>query len=398
VTVRTAWAWVVPGLLLAGSIQAATPPGPWAKTGDEIVGLVRERFYDPRKGAAWADAHQGYAADAKDAEDFARRTNAALAELKASHTAYYPKQSPGHADVSAIFQHFLKRKTVETSSIGVDVMETPDGHFVRHVFTDGPGAKAGLLRGDRLVAVEGRPFHPWHAFTNRAGRPTRLTVERTQGARALALTVTPRRVNPREEWLAYQKASSRVVELKGRRIAYQHVYACTGAEYQQALEEALQDTFRGADALVVDFRDGWGGCSPAFVNLFNRQVPTLTSTGRDGKANAFEASWHKPVVLLVNDNSRSGKELVASTLKRHQLATLVGQRTAGAVLGGGPQPLANGDLLYLAVADVTVDGERLEGVGVPVDEEVLDALPYAAGADPLKERALEVAASAVKWE
>ncbi|GMT97705.1 S41 family peptidase [Corallococcus caeni] len=382
------------GLLLAGSVQAATAP--YAKRGDEIVDLVRTRFFDAAKGTAWADAHQGYAADAKDVEDFTRRTNAALAELKASHTAYYPKESPGHAEVSSIFQVFLKQQNVEATGIGVDVRETPDGFFVRHVFADGPGAKAGLLRGDRLVTVEGKPFHPWHAFTNRAGRATRLTVERVKGAAPLSLTVTPRRMNPRKEWLAVQKASGQVVERQGRRVAYQHVYACTGEEYQQALEEELQDAFADADALVIDFRDGWGGCNPAFVNLFNPQVPVLANTGRDGKTQPYAPSWRKPVVLLVNGNSRSGKELVAFAMKRHKLATLVGERTAGAVLGGGPQRLSNGDLLYLAVMDVTADGERIEGVGVPVDVEVPDALPYAAGADPQRERALDVAASLVK--
>ncbi|WP_223639730.1 S41 family peptidase [Corallococcus sp. EGB] len=392
--VRTARWWVAGLLFVGSSAQAATSP--YAKRGEEIVTLVRTRFLDAAKGEAWADAHQDYAAGAKDAEDFARRTNAALADLKASHTAYYPKESPGHAEVSAIFQTFLKQKKVEATGIGVDVVETPEGFFVRHVFAEGPGARAGLLRGDRLVAVEGAPFHPWHSFTNRAGRATRLTVERVKGAEPLSLTVTPHRVNPRQEWLAFQKASGKVVERQGHRVAYQHVYACTGDEYQQALEEALQSTFAEADALVVDFRDGWGGCNPAFVNLFNPQLPQLVSTSRDGKAHPFTPSWRKPVVLLVNGNSRSGKELVAFTMKRHQLATLVGQRTAGAVLGGGPQKLSNGDLLYLAVMDVKVDGERLEGVGVPVDVEVPDALPYAAGADPQREKALDVAASRVK--
>ncbi|WP_375755264.1 S41 family peptidase [Corallococcus exercitus] len=391
--VRTARWWVV-GLLLAGSVQAATAP--YAKRGDEIVNLVRTRFFDAAKGAAWADAHQGYAADAKDVEDFTRRTNAALAELKVSHTAYYPKESPDHAAVTSIFEVFLKQQNLQATGIGVDVRETPEGFFVRHVFADGPGAKAGLLRGDRLVTVEGRPFHPWHAFTNRAGRATRLTVERVKGAEPLSLTVTPRRMNPRKEWLAVQKASGQVVERQGRRVAYQHLYACAGQEFQQALEEALQDAFADADALVIDFRDGWGGCSPAFINLFNPQVSLLLNISRDGKTHPYAPSWRKPVVLLVNGNSRSGKELVAFAMKRHRLATLVGERTAGAVLAGGPQKLANGDLLYLAVMDVTVDGERIEGVGVPVDVEVPDALPYAAGADPQKEKALDVAASQVK--
>ncbi|RKH23055.1 peptidase S41 [Corallococcus praedator] len=392
--VQTARWLAVAGLLMSASVHAA--PGPYTKLGDEVVALVRTRFHDAQKGAAWADAHQGYAADVKDAEDFARRTNAALAELKVSHTTYYPKQSPGHAAVSSIFQGFLKPKKVEATGIGADVMETPDGFFVRHVFVEGPAAKAGLLRGDRLLTVEGQPFHPWRAFANRAGRATRLTVERTKGAEPLSLTVTPRSMDPRKEWLAYQKASSRVVEHQGRRVAYQHLFSCAGEDHQQLLEETLQDAFADAEALVVDFRDGWGGCSPAFVNLFNPQVPTMVSTGRDGKTQTLSMAWHKPVVLLVNGNSRSGKELVAFVLKRHRLATLVGQHTAGAVMAGGPQKLSNGDLLYLAVMDGTVDGERLEGVGVPVDVEVPDGLPYAVGVDPQKARALDVAASLVK--
>ena len=48
--------------------------------------------------------------------------------------------------------------------------------------------------------------------------------------------------------------------------------------------------------------------------------------------------------------------------------------------------------MYLAVADVRVDGERLEGVGVAPDVEVADQLPFADGADPQLDKAIDVAA------
>jgi carboxyl-terminal processing protease len=48
-------------------------------------------------------------------------------------------------------------------------------------------------------------------------------------------------------------------------------------------------------------------------------------------------------------------------------------------------------VLYLAVKDVLVDGERLEGVGVSPDIAVPDRLEYAAGADPQLERAIDEA-------
>ncbi|MCP3136634.1 S41 family peptidase [Pyxidicoccus xibeiensis] len=380
--------------LLATGAHAAAP-APYLKPGEEVVGHVRTRFYDAKKGEAWAAKHQGHGAAATDAQDFARRTNAALAELNASHTVLYPRGSVGHTALSAIFQEFLKLPRVEYTSIGADLAETPEGFFVRHVFAAGPASRAGLLRGDRVLSVEGRPFRPLDSFEGRAGRPTRVSVERSRGAAPITLTVTPRKVNPKAEWLDVQRASSRIVEHAGRRIAYQHLYSCAGTEHQELLHEALMDTFVAADALVIDFRDGWGGCNTDFLHLFNPLVPFFTSIDRQGQRGTRATTWRKPVVLLVNGNSRSGKEMVAQALKKHGRATLVGQRTAGAVLAGTPLRLSNGDLLYLAVSDVEVDGVRLEGRGVPVDVEVPDALPYAAGKDPQLDRALGVAASTV---
>jgi len=56
---------------------------------------------------------------------------------------------------------------------------------------------------------------------------------------------------------------------------------------------------------------------------------------------------------------------------------------------GSVFPLANGALLYLAVGDVTVGGERLEGVGVKPDIAVERPIPYSAGADPQLGAALD---------
>ncbi len=53
--------------------------------------------------------------------------------------------------------------------------------------------------------------------------------------------------------------------------------------------------------------------------------------------------------------------------------------------------LSDKALLYLAVGDILVDGQRLEGVGVAPDVEVPDRLPFAQGADPQLEMVLEIA-------
>jgi carboxyl-terminal processing protease len=95
--------------------------------------------------------------------------------------------------------------------------------------------------------------------------------------------------------------------------------------------------------------------------------------------------------VLVDHGTRSGKEILAHAFKTSKRAVLVGERTAGAVVGGRPYVLSDGSLLLIAVQDVQVDGVRLEGVGVEPDVEVKWDIRFAAGDDPQLKRALEIA-------
>jgi carboxyl-terminal processing protease len=103
-----------------------------------------------------------------------------------------------------------------------------------------------------------------------------------------------------------------------------------------------------------------------------------------------EKHWRKPVVMLVNQGSRSGKEILAYGFKKYGIGTLVGTKTAGAVVGGRAFLLDDGNLLYLAVVDVLVNGERLEGKGVIPDVEVPFPLEYARGKDPQIDKSIEL--------
>ena len=106
----------------------------------------------------------------------------------------------------------------------------------------------------------------------------------------------------------------------------------------------------------------------------------------------FDSQWRGALYILINGGTRSGKEAVSYALQRHRRAILVGTRTAGAAMGGRCFLLSDRSLLYMAVTDFRVDGERLEGVGVPPDVQVPDTLDYAAGADPQWDKALALAA------
>jgi carboxyl-terminal processing protease len=294
----------------------------------------------------------------------------------------------------AIFQRPLKLEAVWHDSIGADIARLSHGFFVRHVFAAGPAEQVGLVRGDHLVAADGRPFDPSSAFKGKGGTAVTLTVKRRPTEAPFEVRITPRRVQLREEWLEAQRSGSRLITRDTRQIAYVPLFTCAGLEYQQAVQEAVAEQFQAAEALILDLRDGWGGCNPEFVNLFNAAVPVLTRIDRDGKRTAADRQWRRPLYLLVNGGARSGKEVVAFAVRKHRLGTLVGERTAGAVMGGRAFLLSDRSLLYLAVMEVLVDGVRLEGRGVEPHVTVAGMLPYAAGEDPQLETALDLAASA----
>ena len=81
----------------------------------------------------------------------------------------------------------------------------------------------------------------------------------------------------------------------------------------------------------------------------------------------MNVKWRKPVAMLVNGGTRRGKEVLAYGFKKYPLGELIGTRTEGAVLAATAFRIGSG---LLAVEDVRVGGERLEGVGVTATIEV----------------------------
>jgi carboxyl-terminal processing protease len=198
----------------------------------------------------------------------------------------------------------------------------------------------------------------------------------------------PERIRPNEFFLSAMRASVRVVEREGRRWGYVRVWSYARRQYHRLLiEELAEGRLKDVDGLVLDLRGGWGGAQPEYTELFVGGAPIMTYVGRDGRQGFASFRWRRPVVVLVDEGTRSGKEVVTYGLKR-QGVRVVGTRTAGALLAARGFLLRDGSLLVLAVSDVLVEGERLEGRGVIPDVVVPLRLPYAAGHDPQLDAAL----------
>ena len=102
--------------------------------------------------------------------------------------------------------------------------------------------------------------------------------------------------------------------------------------------------------------------------------------------NPFEV----PVVILTDVSSASTAEVLAGGMQSQGAATVIGERSAGAVLPSFIVEIKGGGIFQFPVADFkTPDGRSLEGVGVKPDIEVKPTLEsLRQGKDLALERAL----------
>lgn len=399
-TVLLGWA-LLPGLPLFGQTQTDLFTEVWR--------TVEQNFYDPDlRGIDWNAMRRKYEPQVKQAQSrssAATVINQMLAELQTSHTYLYTPEEPAYYQVLGIFlprsselqeqvKQFIPEGKPEYVGIGVFTQTIEGKSFIRAILDGSPAAIAGLQVGDEIVSVAGQPFHPIQSFANQAGQSVTIRIQRSVDAKSQEdVNVTPKVFDGINMFLDAMQASIRVIEYNDQKIGYVHIWSYAGEQYQQLLEEELlYGKLRTADALVLDLREGWGGAPLTALNIYTAKPLTVTNIPRDRQRYMSHSKWTKPVVLLVNEGSRSAKEILAYGFQEFDIGPVVGNKTAGAVVAGRPFLMKEGSLLYVAVADVYVNGsDRLEGVGVTPDIVVPFNLPYAAGADPQLERAIAIA-------
>jgi C-terminal processing protease CtpA/Prc len=375
---------------------------------EEVWRTVRDHFYDPTfRGLDWADAKEKYRPVAAVAASDAERSaviNRMLAELGASHTRHYTASDPSYFQLLDIFSGALRQTLrrifpdgqVTHPGIGMFTRQLDGKTFIAGILDGLPAQKAGLVVGDEIIAAGGKPFHPIDSFTTNVGQEVTLTIRRRLDGSTEEVVVAPVHIKPNAAFLKAMEESARIIEADGTKIGYIHVWSYAGSQYQQLLERELSvGTLKDANALVWDLRDGWGGAEAEYLHLFTGRAPRMTLISRDGRVSMANVSWRKPVAMLVNGGTRSGKEILAYGFKEYGIGEVIGSRTAGAVLAGRAYLLSDNSLLLLAVADVRVDGQRLEGVGVTPTIAVPFPLAYAHGQDPQLDRAVEVLSRAV---
>ena len=350
--------------------------------------LVESNFFAPDLNGVDAEAVKQTYLDQIDGDpaQVLKVTNESLSRLTASHTRLFHESEPLYYELLDIFGHGHLERKIRARFDGrfpwyVGILARIEQNTVKHVVPGGPAANAGLLVADEVVSADGKAFHPIESFADKSGKPVTLEVKRD--GELLTLSVTPEVIQPREAFLKSITDSAKIIEEPPYKIGYVRMWSYAGDVYQERLAEVLKGKLKDTDALLFDLRGSWGGASPDYAQLFLSQTEmVMKPRGREPFV-LKQPGYAEPLMILCDESVSSGKEILAYNLQKSGRAKVTGSPSRGAVLGGELHLLPHGYALYLARADVEVDGKSMEGLGVSPDHYLPEEYHFTAGDDDL---------------
>lgn len=266
--------------------------------------------------------------------------------------------------------------------LGIEIGEQ-DGYIkIISPIDDSPAQKAGILSGDLIVEIDGKPLRemPINDAINmmrgeigtsivigimREGEPKPLQFTLTRDVIAIA-SVRHRELDPGYAYL-------RISQFKLN----------TGKEVRDAINK-IHEQIPDLKGMVLDLRNNPGGILQASVEVvdsFITEGKIVYTQGRDNQtemeffADAEDPSGGVPLVVLINGGTASAAEIVSGALQDHARAVIMGTRSFGKGSVQSVIPIAENRAIKLTTSlYFTPDGRSIQAQGIEPDIKVEEAL------------------------
>lgn len=276
------------------------------------------------------------------------------------HSSYFPPQDA---------EEFARDLSGELEGIGAEIGIKDDVIAVIAPLPGTPAERAGLLPGDKIIKINDEETY---------GMPLDKAVSKIRGPGGTSVTLT---ILPKDDGEFKDIAIRRekitiptvIFEMKPEKIAYVRITYFnqeTAREFGKVITKLETAKAKG---VVLDLRSDPGGYLEAAIDVASAWISDgiiVTERGKDGVAQEHRTRGsHRlaemPTVVLVDEGSASGSEIVAGALQDYGLATIVGMKTYGKGSVQDFEMLPDGSALKLTIAkwytpkDRSIDGEGI---------------------------------------
>lgn len=309
------------------------------------------------------DKHAVFDFSEEDAEKAA--INAYLSGLDDSYTQFWTKEEY-EAQIASNEGHF--------SGIGVTLQSAQtieDGLFIRRVLGNSPAESAGLQAGDLITAINGisvigRDYNQVYEEMGLDAGET-LTFSVLRGTDTLQIPVTFAEFV--QSYVSYRMIGS---------VGFIRIHSFTAPaaeEFQKALNDLLS---QGAKGFVFDLRHNPGGSLDAVEKILELLIPKGEEMVVIRYKNSeqiiyseFDRKTDVPMVVLINEFSASGSELMASCLRDVNGSILIGNRSYGKGIGQTTFRLSDDSAVKITTFHyLTKARNNYHGVGLEPDQTV----------------------------
>lgn len=238
-----------------------------------------------------------------------------------------------------------------------------------------PAWKAGIKAGDRIVKIEDeltKDITLSEAVKKLRGKPKTditITILREEEFKILEFTITREIIHIEDV---------KYVQILENNIGYIRLTEFR-EDSAKAFRKALDDLKeQGANSLILDLRNNPGGLLNVAIRITEEFLPAgkvvVSTKGRRRSQNTVTKSTNRnhliewPMVILINEGSASGSEILAGALKDNKRAIILGTKSFGKGSVQSVIPLPDGSGLRLTTSKYfTPSGESIHGIGIEPD-------------------------------
>ncbi|MCA0354812.1 MAG: PDZ domain-containing protein [Chloroflexi bacterium] len=270
--------------------------------------------------------------------------------------------------VEAVYEDAVASGTDSYVGIGVLTIHEENAAFITLVFPDSPAQAAGLMRGDRITAVEGQPFTNADQIRGPEGSQVRLTIQTPQA-------------DPRELLITRRAVVGKITP-SGRRlpnaptVGYVLIPSLWADDMHTQVVSELSKLIadpQPLDGLILDLRSNGGGWRSVLEGILGQfvsgEVGNFYSQEKLYPLNVkpgllYEQLKQVPLAVLIDKDSASYAEVLAGTLQFNG-ALVLGQASQGNTETIFQYNFEDGSRLWVAQEGFKLpDGSNFETKGV----------------------------------